>query len=219
MLTVVTGALAGFFHVLSGPDHLAAVAPIAVTDRERAWLAGWTWGLGHAAGVVAVAVLAVLMRELLPPIDVISAWSERLVGAALIAVGIWALRRSLRVRPAVHAHGPLSHEHLHVRRGPAWVRRLGHAHASFYLGVLHGIAGSSHFFGVLPALALPTLTASVVYIAAFGAGTVAAMTAFAAAVGFGSVRAPSGAGAHRAMLVTAALLAIAVGGVWLVAPF
>lgn len=219
MLTVVTGALAGFFHVLSGPDHLAAVAPIAVADRERAWLAGWTWGLGHAAGVVAVAVLAVLTRELLPPIDVISAWSERLVGAALIAVGLWALRRSLRVRPVVHAHGPVSHEHLHVQGGPAWVRRLGHAHASFYLGVLHGIAGSSHFFGVLPALALPTLSASIVYIVAFGAGTVAAMTAFAAAVGFGSVRAPAGAGAHRAMLVTAALLAIAVGGVWLVAPF
>ena len=33
--------------------------------------------------------------------------------------------------------------------------RLSHAHASFCLGVLHGVAGSSHFFGVLPALALP----------------------------------------------------------------
>lgn len=218
MLTVVTGALAGFFHVLSGPDHLAAVAPLAVADRERGWFAGWTWGVGHAAGVVAVAVLAVLLREALPPIDVISAWSERLVGAALIAVGVWALRRGLRVQAAAHAHGRLSHAHVHVQAGPAWIRRLGHAHASFCLGVVHGIAGSSHFFGVLPALALPTLTASVVYILAFGAGTVLAMTAFAAAVGFGTVRTPTGAGVHRAMLVTAALLAITVGGVWLVAP-
>ena len=29
MLTAVTGALAGFFHVLAGPDHLAAVGPLA----------------------------------------------------------------------------------------------------------------------------------------------------------------------------------------------
>ena len=86
MLTVITGALAGLFHVLSGPDHLAAVAPLAVADREKGWLAGWTWGVGHAAGVVVVAALAVALRDVLPPIDVISAWSERIVGAALIAV-------------------------------------------------------------------------------------------------------------------------------------
>jgi hypothetical protein len=218
MLTVLTGAIAGFFHVLSGPDHLAAVAPLAVTDRERGWVAGWTWGVGHAAGVVVVALLAVLLRDALPPVDVISAWSERLVGVALIALGVWALRRGLRIRPAAHAHGPVSHAHVHLQAGPAWIRRLGHAHASFCLGVLHGVAGSSHFFGVLPALALPTLGASFAYIAAFGAGTVAAMTMFAAAVGLGTMRTPTGAGTHRLMLVTAALLAIAVGGVWLMAP-
>jgi hypothetical protein len=218
MLILLTGAAAGFFHVLSGPDHLAAVAPLAVADRNRGWIAGWTWGVGHAAGVVAVAVLAVLLRDALPPVHAISAWSERLVGAALIAVGLWALRRSMGIRPAAHAHGGLSHDHLHVHAGPPWIRRLGHAHASFCLGVLHGIAGSSHFLGVLPALALPSLTASLVYIGAFGGGTVLAMTAFAAAVGAGSLRVRNGARAQRAMMVTAALLAIAIGGVWLIAP-
>ena len=216
MLTVITGALAGFFHVLSGPDHLAAVAPMAVADRSRGWITGWTWGLGHASGVVAVAAIAVLLRDLLPPVELISAWSERLVGAALIVIGFWALRRSARVQPAAHAHGPLSHDHLHVQAGPRWLRRLGHAHASFCLGVLHGIAGSSHFFGVIPALALPTRVAALSYIAAFGAGTVIAMTVFAAAAGVVGARTAHGATAHRLMLLTAALVAIVVGGVWLV---
>lgn len=218
MLTILTGAAAGFFHVLSGPDHLAAVAPIAVTDRERGWLAGWTWGIGHASGVVVVAVLAIVLRDLLPPIEAISAWSERLVGAALVGIGLWALRRSTQVRTGAHAHGPLSHAHLHVQRGPAWLRRIGHAHASFCLGVLHGVAGSSHFFGVLPALALPSTAASLLYIAAFGSGTIVAMTAFAAVVGVAGQR---GRGRHfpqRAMLVSAALLAITVGGIWLTRP-
>jgi hypothetical protein len=217
MLTLLTGALAGFIHVLSGPDHLAAVTPMAIAGRERGWVSGWTWGFGHASGVVVVAMLAVLLRNLLPPVEVISAWGERIVGAALIAVGLWALRRSTQMRTATHAHGVVSHRHLHIESGPAWLRRLGHPHASFCFGVLHGIAGSSHFFGVLPALALPSMTASMTYIVAFGVGTVAAMTGFAAAVGTATVRLPNGALPQRTMMRSAAALAIAVGAVWLAA--
>jgi hypothetical protein len=218
MLTLLTGAAAGFFHVLSGPDHLAAVAPMALADRERGWLAGWTWGIGHASGVVVVAALAVLLKTMLPSIEAISAWSERLVGAVLIGIGLWALRRSTNMGHTAHAHGAVSHDHLQVRSGPAWMRRLGHAHASFFMGVLHGIAGSSHFFGVLPALALPSLSASLTYIAAFGVGTVMAMTAFAAAVGTSSVRLRLGAAPQRTMMLAAGMLALVVGGVWLISP-
>lgn len=218
MLTVLTGAAAGLFHVLSGPDHLAAVAPLAVADRKRGWFAGFTWGVGHASGVVVVAVIAVLLREMLPSIDVISAWGERIVGAALIGIGLWALRRRARIEVSAHSHGCVSHNHLHVQAGPAWVRRLGHAHASFCMGVLHGIAGSSHFFGVLPALALPSGAAALTYIGAFGVGTVAAMTVFAAAVGLLGIRTGPNPRLHRAMMTVAAALAIVVGGVWLIAP-
>jgi hypothetical protein len=219
MLTVLTGAAAGLFHVLSGPDHLAAVAPLAVDERRRGWVAGCTWGIGHASGVVVVAVIAVLLREMLPSIDVISSWGERVVGAALIGIGLWALRRSARIERSPHRHGQVSHNHLHVQAGPEWVRRLGHAHASFCMGVLHGVAGSSHFFGVLPALALPSGSAALMYIGAFGIGTVAAMTAFAAAVGLLGVHTRPNPRLHRAMMTAAAALAMVVGGVWLIAPF
>lgn len=195
MLTVLTGLAAGFFHVLSGPDHLAAVAPLAATDRRRGWWSGLTWGVGHASGVACVAVLAVLLRDQLPPIAAISSWGERLVGVALIAVGLWALHRAFGGRVSSPAHG--------------------HAHTSFAFGILHGIAGSSHFVGVLPALALPTRDAALAYVVAFGIGTVVAMTSFAAAVGLAGDRLPQVAGAQRAMMISAAVLAFAVGGVWL----
>ena len=190
---------------------------MAVAGRERGWVSGWTWGFGHASGVVLVAMLAVLLRDVLPPVDAISAWSERIVGAALIAVGLWALRRSTQMRSTAHAHGVVSHRHIHIESGPAWLRRLGHPHASFCLGVLHGVAGSSHFFGVLPALALPSTTASMTYIVAFGAGTVAAMTGFAAVVGTAAVRLPDGTLPQRAMMMTAGAVAITVGVVWFAA--
>jgi hypothetical protein len=215
-LILFTGALAGLFHVLSGPDHLAAVAPLAVEDGRRGWLAGWTWGFGHASGVVVVALLAILLRDLLPPIEILSAWGERVVGVALIAIGLWAFRRALNIAPGAHHHGSVAHDHMHVHAGPAWARRMGHAHASFCMGILHGIAGSSHFLGVLPALALPTRLASIAYIGAFGVGTVAAMTVFAAVIGSAGVRVTHRARLHRGMMLTAATLAIAVGGFWLV---
>ena len=104
---------------------------------------------------------------------------------------------------------------MRKRRGPAWMRRLGHAHASFYMGILHGVAGSSHFFGVLPALALPTQGAALTYIGAFGVGSIAAMTIFSATLGLVGERLPA-AGAHRAMMLVASAIALAVGGVWLI---
>jgi hypothetical protein len=211
VLTIFSGALAGVVHVLSGPDHLAAVAPLAVADGRRGWVAGCTWGVGHTAGVITVAALAVLLRDVLPPIDLISAWSERLVGGALIVVGFWALRAGLRIRTAPHTHGPLTHEHVHVQAGSALTRRLGHAHASFLMGVLHGVAGSSHFLGVIPALAMPTRTGALAYIAAFGMGSIVAMAGFGAALG-----AAPGPRARRALMLSAAALAFLVGGTWLV---
>ena len=216
MFIALTGALAGLFHVLSGPDHLAAVAPLAVEDGRRGWLAGWTWGFGHASGVVVVALLAILLRDLLPPIGVLSAWGERVVGVALIGIGLWALRRSTRIAPGAHRHGAVAHDHLHVQAGPAWIRRLGHAHASFCMGILHGIAGSSHFLGVLPALALPTRGEAIAYIGAFGVGTVVAMTAFAAIIGSAGTHVRHGTTLYRGMMRAAAMLAIAVGAFWLI---
>jgi len=215
MLMALSAAVAGAMHVLSGPDHLAALAPLAIERPRRSWLAGWTWGLGHAAGVVLVATLAVLLRDLLPAVDVISAWGERVVGGALIGIGLWAVRRSLRVGDERHTHDGVPHSHTHVRRGPALLTRVGHAHAAFLMGILHGVAGTSHFLGVLPALALPTRAASLTYVAIFGLASIAAMTGFAAVVGAVADR-PSvqGARAHQGLALAGAAVAILVGGVW-----
>ncbi|MFQ5600612.1 MAG: nickel transporter, partial [Candidatus Krumholzibacteriia bacterium] len=160
LLTIVlAGFLAGGIHVLTGPDHLAAVAPLAAAERRRIWRAGLQWGLGHTGGVWGVAALALLTRGLLP-VQLLSSWSERFVGVALIGLGLWALRRALasRVHVHEHEHDGVHHRHVHVHRHTSHhdERSHAHAHAALAFGVLHGAAGSSHFLGVLPALALPT---------------------------------------------------------------
>jgi hypothetical protein len=217
MLIALSAALAGVMHVLSGPDHLAAIAPLSSGGRRRGWVAGWTWGLGHSSGVVVVGVLAIMFRDLLPPVGLVSAWGERAVGGALIALGFWALVRVFAVREAPHLHNGVAHSHPHVGRGPAFFPRLGHAHAAFLVGVLHGVAGTSHFLGVLPALALPTRIAALTYVLVFGMASIAAMTAFAAVVGIMADRAAvHGASAHRLVVMTGAAVAIVVGSVWVI---
>ena len=41
LLLAFAGLSAGGLHVLAGPDHLAAVAPLAADSSRRRWLAGW----------------------------------------------------------------------------------------------------------------------------------------------------------------------------------
>lgn len=249
LLPLIGGASAGLIHVLSGPDHLAAIAPLASDGRKRFWATGALWGLGHSSGVFVVGLAALAFRSWLP-IDTLSSWSERIVGLVLIAIGLWGLRRALstRVHSHSHSHGALSHVHAHAHGHahahapapadvPAHVQAQdhphadaaaapptaapaaaahNHTHAAFAVGILHGLAGSSHFLGVLPALGLPDLASSVQYLIGYGLGTVAGMTLFASVMGLLAARAHiSGPRATRWLLSTCSAAAILVGAAWL----
>lgn len=202
VIAALAGVLAGLVHALSGPDHLSAVAPLVVHAPRRRWRMGLFWGIGHSLGVWTVGLLAVLLRGVLPVASV-SSWSERMVGAVLIGVGLWGVRRAFAAR-LPHAHPE-----------KACSSRPGRA--AVWIGSLHGLAGSSHILGLLPALALPSRGASLAYVVGFGIGAVAAMTAFSSAFGLVAVRITDrGQRAYQALLASFSLAAIAVGGYWLI---
>ena len=137
MFAFFAGLAAGLLHVFSGPDHLAAVAPLAA-DRRSPVSGEARPAVGHrphrrrAADRDAAVVRCTSSCRSTP----ISAYSERIVGLSLIASVAGASgARGAQVRGSVpHGHS--------------------HAGASFAMGTIHGLAGSSHLFGVLPALAL-----------------------------------------------------------------
>ena len=199
MTLVLAGFLAGFVHVLSGPDHLAAIAPYAMDGKSRAWRTGVRWGFGHATGALVVGLLMLVLREALP-VEAVSAWGEHLVGLALIGIGIWGIRAALtRATQPLHAHGS------HV-----------HGHAALAVGTLHGLAGSAHLLGMLPALALPSDFAAGSYLLLFGAGSVVAMGTFSSLVGWVAGRpSVSGPRAQSTFLGLSSLVAVAVGGFWI----
>src|SRR5262245_7058787 len=206
MIAALTGGLvAGMIHVWSGPDHLAALAPLAVRRPRRAWVPGTRWGLGHSAGVAVIGLLSLWLRDLIP-VDLLSAWGERLVGVMLFGIGLWALRRALKhnVHAHEHEHDGTRHVHFHVHHRHEeheGERAHLHAHAAFGIGTLHGLAGSSHFLCVLPALAFPTRAGAVAYLVAFGLGTVIAMAAFSWGMGWAATHfAKRGLNIYRSLM-------------------
>ena len=80
MLSALTGLLLGAWHVVSGPDHLAAVTPLVLgpdhehvvstsgsfaSERKPSRI-GLAWGLGHASGVWLVGLVLLGFGSLIP---------------------------------------------------------------------------------------------------------------------------------------------------------
>lgn len=231
MLSALTGLLLGAWHVVSGPDHLAAVTPLVlgpdhdhhgpirasagVGSERKPSRIGLAWGLGHASGVWLVGLVLLAFGSLIP-LDLVGVWSERIVGVAIVGVGVWGL---WRVRaswgrehqaPAHghdHAHGH-AHEHAHEHAS-------GGSRSALGIGLIHGVAGSSHLYGVLPALALAA-SERVSYLIGFGLGSIGAMGLFAGLLGLVVGRLPgSRALVHRWALLLASLAAVVIGGAWI----
>ncbi|MEN0062178.1 MAG: hypothetical protein AAGA48_08495 [Myxococcota bacterium] len=189
MLTFITGLAAGALHVVMGPDHLAALAPIALQSRARGVRVGAQWGAGHGLGVVLIGLVGIGLRHLVDPMW-LSAVSEWLVGFALIGVGVWALwsaRTDLKV--ATHVHES----------------------AAVGMGLLHGAAGAGHLYGLLPALVLPPAQV-VLYLGAYLTSAILAMAAFGGLLGG---LAGSWPGVVRGAMGLSGFIAIVVGLFWL----
>ena len=210
MIAVATGFAAGLLHVFVGVDHLAALAPIAVKDPSRATLTGAKWGFGHGLGVLIVGGIGLAFRSTID-VEAVSAWAEVAVGFMLIAIGFWAIIKSRRVEVHQHSHehAKETHQHLHAHKP----EDTTHRHAALGVGLLHGMAGSGHLFGVLPALALPTNQA-VLYLLAYLVAAVGGMSGF----GFFIGRISAGGGPERItrLMFGSGVVAIVVGLGWLI---
>ena len=113
-VVILTGILAGLIHVVSGADHLVAMAPSAITNPKIALKNSISWGLGHSSGVVFLAVLAIFIKDI-TPLDKFSNFAEFLVGISLLIVGVFAIKSSLQlnVHSHFHQHDGVAHHHLH----------------------------------------------------------------------------------------------------------
>ena len=190
------GLLAGAAHVVAGPDHWVAVTPLSIAQPERAVRIGIRWGIGHAVGIIILGVIGLLLKDMLS-LDPISSVAEGLVGVVLVISGFWALDRSRKLVIHSHPHHHQAveqqekeradaHEHVHIHVGEtahdSEVAHRKHSHAAFGFGMLHGIAGASQLWALIPIIILPTGEA-ISYLVAFIVSSILAMGGFTYAVG------------------------------------
>ncbi len=223
------GILASVLHVVSGPDHLAAITPLAIETRKKVWRIGLFWGFGHLTGMLVIGLLFLAFQEVIP-VELISEYSEQLVGLVLIGVGIWAIFRIFfkgkghkhphihgGEEPYIHVHdhnhedSTLEHEHKHTKslQQNSW--------SSFLIGVLHGLAGIAHFLLLLPVLGLENQFEGILYIIGFALGTVLAMVVYSyilgrIAIGSKKLQSPN---TFQSIRIAGGLFAIIVGVYWL----
>ncbi len=200
ILVLFTGLAAGFGHVLLGPDHVAALAPFSVEAREKAWVVGLRWGVGHALGIVAVALGVAAATEWLD-LALLESAGDYLVGLVLVAVGLWGLRHQRRA--VDHFSLAAGHGHVHI-----------HATAALSIGTLHGLVGTGATLAVLPAAGMRSFAESSVYLLGFGVGTVVCMMGIAWLLGVLAPREERSV-AYRRVFVAASLASLALGILWI----
>ena len=220
MLALLGGCLLGLTlgmrHALE-PDHLAAVSTLTV-ERARplreSLLLGAVWGVGHSLALLLVGGTLATLRTQMP--DAVAHVLEFAVAVMVTGLGMRALVQAVREGrwgvETTHQHGTTRHthvghaEHVHVGR---WAL----ARRPLLVGLMHGLAGS----GALTALVmadLPTLSARLLYIAAFGLGSVGGMAILTGLAGL-PLRRLVGHGSARALVLGAAgALAVCIGTWW-----
>jgi len=165
-LAFVTSLLLGMRHA-TDPDHIVAVSTIASRERSAvrsSWI-GVMWGLGHTLTIFTVGGAIVCFEWSFAPRLGLS--MEFTVALMLVVLGL------LNLTP--HAHAPAANSRL----------------KPFFIGVVHGLAGSA----AAALLVLPLIDDArwaLVWLAVFGVGTIAGMAvvtvAIAAPAAYAAVR-------------------------------
>lgn len=229
IIQIFTGFFAAMAHVLSGPDHLAAVTPFAIEEKKKAWKIGMFWGAGHITGMLLIGILFGLFKDYFP-IEKVSSYSETIVGFILIGIGIWVISKAFEFRKKtkhlhvhsdehsfIHTHdnaSKLNHNHSHDEHHKTLAKN---SQSAFFVGTIHGFAGVAHFILFLPILGFTSNLEVGSYIIGFALGTIVAMVLFAIILGKASayLNSSNPQKALKYLRFSSGVLAIAIGLYWI----
>ncbi|ETK73309.1 hypothetical protein F441_02711 [Phytophthora nicotianae CJ01A1] len=85
---ISTGLLLGVVHVLTGPDHLSALAAMTTGSSWRAFTLGIRWGCGHSIGLIIMALIFFAAGQTVD-LDAVGGYLNYVVGFFMIALGVW----------------------------------------------------------------------------------------------------------------------------------
>lgn len=186
----------GLVHAFDA-DHVMALSVFATRKEggREGLRAGLRWATGHGLVLLCVGLALLLLGRSLPPAIAIA--TERLVGIAMIVLGLMVWIDLARRRSHLHFHAHddlLPHAHWHMHDDDGRDRGVGHSaghdhddghghdHGALMVGALHGLAGSAPILAVLPAAARSPLL-GLAYLVIFALGVALAMAIVSGLIG------------------------------------
>lgn len=211
-------------------DHVVVISTLLEREPRRLDAAriAALWGIGHTAAFLAVGVLVVLLGLRLPA--EFDSYATLLLGAMLVGLGAWHLRRSLVPRtdlPSAPNSTPPPAPTPASNSAPASARNSTPPPASnsaptpaperptsarpIAIGLVHGLAGSAGI-AILTATTIDSRLLATLYLALFGLGTVIGMVVLTTALAWPMAwTMRKGANAARFLRGGAALLSVGLG--------
>ena len=176
LIVVGVSVLLGLRHA-SDPDHLAAVATMVASGKDRvahrAARLGLSWGLGHATTLFVFGLPVVLYSAYLP--EPVQKAAETSVGFVIVLLAGTLL---LRWRRGAYRIGS-AHTHKATRSG--W--------QAYGIGLVHGLGGTAGV-GLLLLATIHSRPLAISALAIFAFCTALSMTMLSTGVGFALSRGP-----------------------------
>ena len=166
------GFILGLKHALDA-DHILAVTAITSKTKniKTSSLIGSFWGFGHALTLLLVGIVLLAFKISLP--QRVALFFEFLVGIFLVFLGVkvlWDLFHD-KLHAHQHTHNSVPHTHLHTHDHS---QSHKHYHTSFFMGMIHGLAGSAALT-LLVLASTPTFFQGISFILVFGSGATLGM--------------------------------------------
>jgi ABC-type nickel/cobalt efflux system permease component RcnA len=179
------GVILGMRHSLD-PDHVVAVSTIVGEYRNplRSFWVGVSWGLGHTTTLLLIGLVIIALQLTIP--DRLALLLEFMVGIMLVALGLQVIYGfwKKKVHQHVHGHAEDAHQHFHSHaedpdhsRKHHQIKGVGRPFLrkkSYFVGIVHGVAGSAALT-LLVLASIESPLAGLGYILLFGIGSVLSM--------------------------------------------
>jgi uncharacterized membrane protein YfcA len=217
------GATFGILHILSGPDHIAAIITISANKGYKAFIIGAKWGIGHAIGLLIIfAVLLTIDAEILYKTKI----AEWIVGCFLVLLGFHGFYKIRNYNKLIGSYE--NNESIEDNKDNEIQSNNNNNKKSIYVyiitlskekllslitGILHGLAGTGGVLGVLPAILIENKEKSAAYLTTFCISGIITMSIFSAIWGEISKKATRKLG--KIILGTSSLLSVIIGFLWI----
>lgn len=185
---LVRPLMAGILHSFE-PDHVTAVSVLATEkaiNKEKTSfitvLKASQWALGHSVTLLLFGGLALAFKSVASVfVNDISHYAELAVGPIMVWLGVVAIKRNHKINDMMKDHKKIE-EHDHLDTNPIHLHgktgeeiAMNPMNRSFWIGMLHGLAGTGGALTSALVLSANTLMDSILILAVESIGIIVAM--------------------------------------------